>query len=258
LQAWAERRELALERAMLRRAGRVTVISEFLAEAARVSGRPDGEILLLPNGANLDTVAPRPAADCRRELGLPPEGPYLGYVANYHPDQELLLGALAEAARRRPGLRLLKTGPPFHAALAARLGVGERIVDLGFVAENQIPAVLGAADVLVLPLEQNASNRARVPFKFTDYLAAGRPVATCAVGEIGRWFAPDRPAIGAAAAPDPAALGGAIADLLAGDAPREAMGRAARALAEAEFAWPALAERLDAFIGEWLNPRRTS
>ena len=257
MQSFAERREIALERGMARLAGRLTVISERLCELALAAGRQAGEIMLLPNGADLDGIRPLDAARCRAELGLPDGHLWLGYVANYHPDQQLLLGALARAARAHPSLRLLKTGPPFSERLVRDLGLAPCIHDLGFVEFARIPLVLGAADVLVLPLEDNPSNRARVPFKFTDYLAAGRPVVSCLVGDLRRWFAPapGEPPIGLAGAATPDALGEAMARTLdpAQAGARAAMGAAARALAEREFTWPALVDRLELFLAAWLG-----
>ena len=256
LQRLAERIEVRLERAMPRMAGRVTVISERLRELTRELGVPPEHCLLLPNGANLDTIRPLDREACRRELGLPPlPGPVLGYVANYHPDQELLLGAVAHAARAVPELRLLAAGAPFTAELVAKFALESRIVHLGRQPADRMGTVLGAADALVLPLADNENNRARVPFKFTDYLAAGRPVVTSPVGDLARWFEPGCERIGEAAAPEIEPFGDAIARTLAPGADCDAMGHAARALAEREFAWPGLIDRLEAFISEWLGGR---
>jgi glycosyltransferase involved in cell wall biosynthesis len=252
LQRQAERWEVTLERRMARLAGRLTVISNFLLEEALHLGRRADEVMLLPNGADLEGIRPLPRERCRAELGLPPGGQILGYVANYHPDQELLLRALAGACRELPELRLLKTGPPFAEPLVRELGLAGNIIDLGRVAPGQIPLVLGAADALALPLENNPSNLARIPFKWTDYLAAGRPVATCRVGDLARWFqsgAAETP--GVASAPEAEAYAGAIRQLFAPAADREALGAAARRLAEREFSWTALTGRLEQFIVEW-------
>lgn len=255
LQARAEGWDVGLERRMLRLAGRVTVISGRLRELAIQAGRRPEELLLLPNGANLEGIRPLEAEVCRRALGLEPEGPYLGYVANYHPDQELLLHALALACATLPGLKLIKTGPPFSPGLVRELELAPRLIDLGFVPEEQIPLILGAADALALPLEANASNAARVPFKFTDYLAAGRPVVTCRVGDLGRWFGPEagQSPIGIASQPDPEAYGEALREIFASGGERRAMGDAARRLAETEFSWRQLTDRLESFINLWLK-----
>lgn len=271
LQQRAEQWDAGLESWMTRLAGRLTVISSFLEDLARGAGRGRDEILRLPNGADLEGIRPLDREACRKELGLGGDAQnaqlktqnsqptahnsqlILGYAANYHPDQELLLRAFAGAARAVPGLRLLKTGPPFAAGLVRELNLGNSILDLGHVSPGKIPVVLGASDALALPLEDNASNRARVPFKFTDYLAAGRPVVACRVGDIREWFGGGYEAPGLASAPDAAAYGAAIARVLAPESDRAGWGAAARRLAEREFSWRGLTDRLEHFIEDWLG-----
>lgn len=254
LQARAERWEVGLERGMARLAGRLTVISSKIEELALAAGRRPGEILRLPNGADLEGIRPLPVEACRAELGLAPQLQILGYVANYHPDQELLLRAFALACRELPELRLLKTGPPFAERLVRELGLGERIIDLGCVAPGRLPAILGAADAMALPLENNPSNLARIPFKWTDYLAAGRPVITCRVGDLAQWLRPGDPASpGLAAAPEPAAYGEVMRQAFDARTDRRALGAAARRLAETEYSWRKLTDRLLLFISDWLQ-----
>jgi glycosyltransferase involved in cell wall biosynthesis len=266
LQPFAERREVALERRMIRFADRLTVISEELRALAIRAGRAAQDLLLLPNGADLEGIRPLDHAACRAALGLPEGRLWVGYVANYHPDQELLLAALARAVRVLSDaiplrLTLLKTGPPLAEKLVRGHGLAGHMHDLGVVDADKIPLVLGAADALVLPLEDNPSNRARVPFKFTDYLAAGRPIASCAVGDLRRWFeaVPGETPIGLAGDPTAEALGASIAALLDPSASerRAAMGAAARRLAEREFAWPRLVDRWESFLADWLGREAT-
>ncbi len=252
LQARAERWELALERRVMRAAGRLTVISRRLREVALALGRREAEILLLPNGANLDGIRPQERGACRRELNLPADAPLLGYIANYHPDQELMVRTLMRARERLPELRLVVAGPPLAPALIRDLHAREAVIELGRLPVDRMQIVLGAADALLLPLEDNEHNRARMPFKFTDYLAAGRPVVTSPVGDLADYFGDAAAPIGAAAPPEPDALAAAIAALFHDPARIEAMGHAARRLAEREFSWPRLAEQLERFIDQWL------
>ena len=125
---------------MVCQAGRVTVISRRLGELAAEAGRRPEELLLLPNGADLEGILPLDRAACRAELGLPTEGLYLGYVANYHPDQEFLLRAFAQACRATPELKMIVAGPPFSERLVRELELGGRIVELGLDAIGADPA----------------------------------------------------------------------------------------------------------------------
>ena len=246
-----------MERRMVRMADRITVISNFLRRQALAAGRRPDEVMLLPNGADLDGIQPLDLAAARAGLGLTPERTWLGYVANYHPDQQLLLEAFARARTRVPGLGLIKTGPPFSPALMDRLGLAGAVRDLGRVPVQQLPQVLAASDALLLPLADTPANRARVPYKFTDYLAAGRPIVTCRVGDLATLFdAPgEQGPIGRAASPCPEALAEAIVGIaLATPHERARMGRAARALACRRFDWSVLTDRLESFLETWPKP----
>ena len=108
--------------------------------------------------------------------------------------------------------------------------------------------ILGAADGLLLPLEANPSNVARVPYKFTDYLAAGRPVATCRVGDLVRYFDRSAPPIGLAGKANEEGFAAAISGVFGEDFDRESAGRNARDLAEREFDWAHLTAGLEAFL----------
>jgi glycosyltransferase involved in cell wall biosynthesis len=206
-------------------------------------------------------------------------GPFFGYVANYNPDERLFLAALARVFERLPGARLLSTAPPFAPAVVRESGVDpRRIVALGHQPQDRLPVVLGAADLLLLPLDDNSSNRHRWPNKIGDYLAAGRPVAACAVGDVAalfpesqamrRWLeatagdldaelppaertaaAPRfaRP-IGLASRPDPGDYADAILALAQHPERWAAMGAAARRMAEERLDWRRLGDRLEPFL----------
>lgn len=246
----ARRLEIFYERRMPRLAGRVTAISSLLAELTIKMGVAREDVFLLPNGANCETTRPLDAGPCRAELGLAdgPEAAYLGYVANYHPDQAMFLEAFARAIAARPGLRMLMAGPPFDTGLVERLGLNRAIIEFGWCDQARVNTILGASGAMAMPMEDNDFNRSRMPFKFSDYLAAGRPVVTSPVGDLAQYFAPASPAIGLAAPPTPEDYGAALAGVFAPGIDRAAMGAAARQLAETRLDWPRLAERLEPFL----------
>lgn len=310
LQRAGESIERHLERRIVRLADRVTVISSALARDARDAGVAGERLLVLGGGADVAGSAPRDKAACRAALargetsgggaagnsagsaegprGIPPElfdgpGPFFGYLANYNPDERLFLAALARVFERLPGARLLTTAPPFAPTVVRESRVDPtRIVALGHQPHERLPVVMGAADLLLLPLDDNSSNRHRWPNKIGEYLAAGRPVAACAVGDVAelfpesqamrRWLdAPEgdpgaeldpaapaeratgaaplfaRP-IGLASRPDPADYAEAILALAQHPALWPAIGAAARRTAEERLDWRRLGDRLEPFL----------
>jgi glycosyltransferase involved in cell wall biosynthesis len=250
VQRGCERIESRLERRIVRKADGVTVISKNLADAARNAGVSEGRLLHYPSGANLDAIAPRDKSECRKSLGIEHSGPLLGYIANYNPDERFFLASLARAMRRHPNAQLLSAAPPFTPSLVKQNGLEGHLIELGRLPFAKMTDVLGASDLLLLPLERNASNVGRWPNKFGDYLAAGRPIVTNRVGDVPDYFPPeDSPeAIGSVSDPDPEAFGEAIADLLDQPERWDVMGASARHIAETQLDWNVLARRVDVFL----------
>jgi glycosyltransferase involved in cell wall biosynthesis len=71
-------------------------------------------MVLIPNGFDIDTFRPDPAArhDVRRELGLPPETPLIGLVARYDPakDHRTFLRAAAWLHQIAPDVHFVLCG----------------------------------------------------------------------------------------------------------------------------------------------------
>ena len=69
-------------------------------------------------------------------------------------------------------------------AQVAQLGLHDRVVFAGWARREDLPGVLGAATVLVLPRRDALFSQAGFPNKLGEYLASGRPVVTTVTGEI--------------------------------------------------------------------------
>lgn len=232
-----------LENAAARRCDLLTVISSFLADRARELGTSGSRILHMVSGADLEQIRPLNKHDCRARLGLDPARIYLGYIANYHPDETLLLDALAIVARERPNVGVIAVGPEFYGgaqALAAR-GLAERVRHFGRVPFAEIATYLGAADILLVPMTDTPFNRSRWPNKIGDHLAAGRSQVASNVGDVRELMADG--AVGIGAEPTPEAFARTIISLVDDPARCEAMGRAARQLAETQFDWERIVDR---------------
>jgi glycosyltransferase involved in cell wall biosynthesis len=234
--------ETWLEEGFRHRAAAVTVTSRLLFERATGFGWP--QVRYLPSGANVSDVTPRPRDRCRAALGLPQESRVACFVGFVQYDLELVIRAFAVARRRVTAAKLLLVGPTNARAraLAADLGLDGEIHDVGARPFAEIPDLLGAADLLLLPMSDNLMNRARGPIKLGDYLAAGRATLANPVGDLVEVFGED--GVGVLAEATPEAYGQAIAELLADPAACAAMGRRARAVAESKYAWSRLAPRL--------------
>jgi glycosyltransferase involved in cell wall biosynthesis len=242
--AWLEGRACWL-------ADAVTLISE---EYYAHPGAPRGlreRSLVMHSGAPLDTIRPLDRAEARLACGLevPAGETVFGYVGNFHPDERMLLEAFALVCDARPDSRLLVVGSDFE-ALTPELHrrIGPRLRHAGRRPFAEMAQWLGASDILVLPLSDRLLNRARYPHKLSDYVAAGRPIVACDVGETGRLLR--RFGCGRLAAPTPEALAAAMIAAADDRLNWSAEGATVRAAAEKHFNWDSLCARLFAFLSQ--------
>ena len=140
-----------------------------------------------------------------------------------------------------PGSPASRSGSRSSARARTSSGCGDRVAELGLrnvtllpgVPHEQVPALLAAADICLVPLRDVPLFSSFIPSKMFEYLAAGRPVVGAVAGEAaqilreaGAWVVP--PA-------DSAALADAIRALAADPQRRQAMGRQGRCYVEKYF-----------------------
>lgn len=226
-----------------RRADATTVINRFLAERAASLGVSRESILLLRNGT--DTSQPVMARDAARRLvGLAESGPLLGFVGGiFTRDAELMARAFERLLLDCPDLRLLLVGH-FNRDLEGMLGSSRGVLRTGPVSPEQLVAYLAAANVGWLPLRDSGANRGRWPMKLGDYMRAGLPTVSTAVGELADFVT--RFGLGVAAPDEPEAFAAATLELLRDEERQSELGRAARRAAEGELSWETLTGQLEA------------
>lgn len=139
----------------------------------------------------------------------------------------LLIEAVAEAARRHPGLRLTLVGDgPLRGeieALIERHTLRRHVHLAGWLPEAQVRNALAAAQALILP-----SFAEGLPMVVMEAMAAARPVIATAIAGLPELVTPETGWL--VPAGDPAALAGAIDQLAATPHDRlTAMGRTGRA-----------------------------
>jgi glycosyltransferase involved in cell wall biosynthesis len=151
-----------------------------------------------------------------------------------------------------PPVAQLDGDPEVHRlrAVAASLGVGDRLVFTGAVARADVPAWIRSADVvLAVPWYE--------PFGITplEAMACGRPVVATAVGGLQDSVADG--VTGDLVPPrDPARLGEVLAELLADDARRAAYGTAGVQRARNRYRWARVVADTDTVYRQVLASRR--
>jgi glycosyltransferase involved in cell wall biosynthesis len=172
----------------------------------------------------------------RASLGIPAERPvvvYLGLLTDYQ-GIPLLLQAARDLKQRQMNAHYLIMGfpdVPRYQAMAAELGVADRITFTGKVAYEEIPAHLALGDVAVAPKLSATEGCGKI----LNYMAMGlptvafdTPVSREYMGPLGVYAGQDG---------DPVALADAIAGLFDDPAGRADLGKKLRARVAEHFSW---------------------
>lgn len=252
-----EERENALLRGLLRpvetffeeryrtRAQATTVINSTLQNKARRLGVAPEHILVLPNGANVEEIAPQPRDEVRRRLRLDVQRCYLAYTGSiFKRDAQLMARAFDRICAVRDDVSLLMIGY-CNISIKELVENPRAVIETGAISYRQLADFVAAADIGWLPLVDSGANRGRFPMKAHDFIAAGRPLLVSEVGDLGSFVR--QFAIGRTAPDDAEAQAQAVLALLNDHAARETMGRQARRVAIEERAWPIVAGKLEAF-----------
>lgn len=237
--------EACLEEGSKRHADLVTTISTVLRDrAVSVGVRPE-DVSVVPSGCDVDSIQVEDSLRCRWPLGWTEMDPLVCFVGLSLWDLDMVAEAMLALRESHPNAGLLVVGGGVEAEAIQRLSErlnGEGLILPGQVPYSEISGYLGAADVHLLPLQDNLANRARIPNKLGDCMASGRPVVTARVGDTGRFVT--ETGIGIATTVEGAAMGEAVGRLLDDDDLRLGMGRRAREIAETERSWAAMADRM--------------
>ena len=252
---------LPLTRTALRRVlrGAVSIVAAGgypAAEATRLAG-PDLPIRVVPPGVDVDRFRPLGEDEKRRAraaAGLPVDGRLVVGMSRLVPRKgfDVLIAAASMLAPTRPDLTVAVAGAGRDKERLQRLvtATGAPVRLLGFVPDEAMPALLGAADVFAMPCRSRWAGLEQEGFGIVFLEAAACGVAgvagasggsheAVAHGETG--FVVRRPE-------DPVAVAAALARLLDDPPLCLAMGAAARRRAEQSFAYDGLAEDLAAHL----------
>jgi glycosyltransferase involved in cell wall biosynthesis len=187
----------------------------------------------------------------------PRSTPVVAYAGHLYPWKgvDVLLHALARVPHVR-GMIIGGHEPELDLArlthLAAQLAISDRVTFTGFVAPHDVPRLLAATSILVLPNPASAiSTRFTSPLKLFEYMAAGRPIVASDLPAVREVLQHEMNAL-LVEPGNAAAIAAAIQRLIADAALSARLARAAFDAAE-QYSWEKRAERLEALIQEVLR-----
>jgi glycosyltransferase involved in cell wall biosynthesis len=261
--------ELTWGRWLLRAADRVCVLSEAHARSvpqlAALERRSPERIAVLPNGVDLDLFRPGPdEAGVRATHGIPEGAVVAAFVAtldraHYFKRLDRAIDALRRAGGERLHLLVVGAGEELeaHRRAAAAAGLTDRVHFAGAAGHDRLPALLRAADLLLLSSDPPES----FGIVLIEAMASGLPTISTDLPGVSSVGVPGQTGL-VAPREDPDALAAALRTMADLDPEgRRRMGRAGRAHAEAHYAWPRLVERTEAIyagaIGERSRRRRS-
>jgi glycosyltransferase involved in cell wall biosynthesis len=247
-----------LELAAYAAADQVVVVSEGFRANLIERGVPAGKVHTIRNGVDLTRFDPDAPSDpaVRARLGARPGDCLVLYVGTHGISQGLPVVADAAAALAGQPIRIAFVGDGADKdrlrRRVAELGL-DNVTMLPSVPSAQIPALLAAADVCLVPLRRVPLFATFIPSKMFEFLAAGKAVIGSMTGEAAHILAD----AGAVVVPpeDSAALAEAIRALAADPGLRRAMGRAGRAHVEHSYDRAALAREYRKILDQAGEPR---
>lgn len=240
-----------IERANLRSADLVVVVSRALRDEVLACGVPPERVFVNPNAVDPDRYHPSiDGGPIRRRLGLERKL-VIGFIGTFGPwhGAEVLAQAIRPVTARLPQAHFLFIGdgsamPKVQAIIAAE-GVAALTTFVGLVPQDEAPAYLAACDILVSPHVRNPDGSPFFgsPTKLFEYMAMGKGIVASDLDQIGEvlshektaWLVPPG---------DPSALAQGILTLGEDAGLRRALGEAARAEAVSHHTWKGHVERL--------------
>ena len=222
-------------------AGGLLAVSAALKESMEALGMPGEKIAVHYTGIDLDRFQPSDRAAAKAALGV--EGPLLVTAGALIPLKGQALAV--EAMHALPGATLILVGDgPERARLEALAKpLGPRVRVLGNQPHDALPALLAAADAMVLP-----SEREGLANVWVEALACGTPLVITDVG--GAREVVDRPAAGRLVARDAGAIADGVRSLIADPPAPEAVRKAAE-----RFSWERNSAELQAHLAQISSER---
>jgi glycosyltransferase involved in cell wall biosynthesis len=212
---------------------------------------PVEKIVVFPNAADVQRFRPYPEtrSEVRTSLRVN-SNPLIIFVGNFYiwHDITTLLNAFAQVILTYPETRLILIGDGSQREVmmnhANNIGIGHAVKFTGLMAHDEIPRLLGAADIAVAPYPKMKHEMWLSPIKLFEYLASGTAVIASAIGQLTNVIIDGYN--GLLVPPgDTSAMAAAIKRLIEDSSMRSELGQHAREDAVSKYSWENYISRLE-------------
>ncbi len=240
---------------------------EFLANAAGVTCIIDALKRFVPENVPTEVfwpacedaffrLSPKPNMAVRAQLGIAPDEWVVTYPGNFHfanchVMQELYLALDILAASGHP-VRLIRAGGEYgDISTEAKAAFIRHGIHVGMVPATELPALVGAANLLVQPGAPGDFDDCRFPSKLPFFLASGRPLVTAATN-LGKLLKHGENCL---ILPDSSAqsIAASLITLIENPSLAAQIGQAGRQFAQQAFNWDNSAKRVERFYKKVLG-----
>lgn len=160
----------------------ITTVSPALVEKIRECGFGS---ISIPNGVNTDYFKPMDTMIGRNLCGIAEKNFVIGFLGTIERRFELdtVIRTLPQILKFRPDAKLLIVGGSLFTdyldelkALAASMGLSDKVIFTGLVEYKELPKYISAMDVCTIPLSTSEWYGISMSNKFFEYSACGKPV----------------------------------------------------------------------------------
>ena len=152
---------------------------------------PAEKIIVFPNAADVQRFRPYPETRSELRASLKVNSnPLIVFVGNFYVwhDITTLLNAFSQVRVTCPDARLILIGDGSQRqammSLADEMGISNAVQFPGIMAHDEIPRMLGAADIAVAPYPKMVHEMWLSPIKLFEYMASGIAIIASGIGQL--------------------------------------------------------------------------
>jgi glycosyltransferase involved in cell wall biosynthesis len=188
-----------IEKRIIKGSTHIVTINAALSEYLLTIGAPPSTTSTIPGGVDFDRFDPRSIdrQAVRQRYDFAESDTilfFMGWIYKFSGLQEVAADII-KLKDRQPGLKLLVVGRGPGLALLEELqkqhDVQNHIILTGYRPYDEIPQLIAAADICLLPAYDNEEMRHIVPIKMYEFLAMGKPVISTKLNGVMREFGTD-------------------------------------------------------------------